>query len=94
MSPELVWISNLSASDSESVFSQLMHHFTEDSLRRCYTQLPGRAAVGSDGISVILMHRLRRDSHEPNALIGHVGFYQGLSQVTGSSTYCAPRGVK
>jgi len=51
MSPELVRISDLSASDSERVFSQLMHHFTEEALRRCYTQLSGKAAAGSDGIS-------------------------------------------
>ena len=33
------------------------------------------------------MLRWERHCHEPNALIGHVGFYRGLSRVTGSSTH-------
>ena len=78
MSPELLRISQLSEANPEMVFSQLMHHFDVDSLRRCYTQLSGKAAVGSDGISKAhygatlesnlndLEERLKRMGYQPS----------------------------
>ena len=60
------------------VFSQLMHHFDEDSLSRCYSVLSGKAAVGSDGISKAhygvelesnlsdLVERLKRMGYRPS----------------------------
>jgi len=78
MSPELVRISQLCEENPEMVFSQLMHHFDEDSLSRCYSVLSGKAAVGSDGISKAhygvelesnlsdLVERLKRMGYRPS----------------------------
>ena len=78
MSPELIRISQLSESDPEIVFEQLMHHFDKDSLRHSYSQLSGKAAVGSDGISKAqygetlddnlcdLVDRLKRMGYRPS----------------------------
>ena len=78
VSPELVRISQLSGAKPEMVFSQLMHHFDVDSLHRCYSQLSGKAAVGSDGISKAhygaeldsnlcdLVERLKRMGYRPS----------------------------
>jgi len=78
MSPELVKISHLSETNPETKFSQLMHHFDVDSLRRSYTKLSGSAAVGSDGVSKAqygealesnlrdLVNRLKRMGYRPS----------------------------
>ena len=78
MSPELIRISQLSESDPEMVFEELMHHFDKDSLRHSYSQLSGKAAVGSDGISKAqygetlddnlcdLVDRLKRMGYRPS----------------------------
>lgn len=77
MSPELVRISQLSEGDPQMVFSQLMHHFDGSALKRSYSQLSGKAAVGSDGISKAqygedldsnisdLVNRLKRMGYRP-----------------------------
>ena len=70
-------ITDLSATKEEWVFSQLMHHFSVDSMQYCYRRLQGNTAIGSDGITkaqAILKHRSQRIYREPNALIGRVGF--------------------
>jgi len=78
VSPELVRISQLSESNDEMVFEQLMHHFDVDSLRHSYSQLSGKAAVGRDGISKAqygesldnnlsdLVDRLKRMGYRPS----------------------------
>lgn len=40
----------LSEQDSEKVFHHLMHLFSEDALRECFSELDGKKAVGADGI--------------------------------------------
>jgi len=78
MSPELIRISQLCEANPEMVFSQLMHHFDEESLCRSYSQLSGKAAVGSDGVSkahygaelesnlIDLVKRLKRMGYRPS----------------------------
>ena len=41
----------LSPKDPNKVFHQLMHHFNEESLTRCFHELDGRKAVGTDGMA-------------------------------------------
>ena len=43
-------IAALSAGNQEMVFTQLMHHFNEESLLTCYRELDGKKAKGSDGV--------------------------------------------
>jgi RNA-directed DNA polymerase len=43
-------IAVLSAANPERVFTNVMHHFNVESLRRCFQELDGRKAIGSDGI--------------------------------------------
>ncbi|PCJ48899.1 MAG: group II intron reverse transcriptase/maturase, partial [Gammaproteobacteria bacterium] len=62
------------------IFKQLMHHFDVESLLRCYQQLDGKAAVGSDGITKEkygenlienirnLVGRLKQMAYRPNAV--------------------------
>ena len=40
----------LSQKDPTKQFSCMMHHFNEESLRRCYYQLDGNKAVGIDEV--------------------------------------------
>ena len=73
-------ISELSTGDHKLIFKQLMHHFDVDSLLRCYQQLNGKAAVGSDGITKEkygenlkenihnLVGRLKQMAYKPNAV--------------------------
>lgn len=48
---KLARIAWLSSRDSDKVFHQLMHHFTEESLMHCFHELDGRKAVGIDGVT-------------------------------------------
>lgn len=41
----------LSAREPTKVFHQLMHHFSEASLKDCFHELDGRKAVGTDGVT-------------------------------------------
>ena len=43
-------IATLSAGNPEMMFTQVMHHFNEESLLMCYQELEGKKAKGSDGI--------------------------------------------
>lgn len=43
-------IAALSAADPEMVFTHVIHHFNEESLRTCFHELDGRKAIGIDGI--------------------------------------------
>ena len=77
---KLIRINELSTSDHKMVFKQLMHHFDVESLLRCYQQLDGKAAVGSDGITKEkygenlienihnLVGRLKQMAYKPNAV--------------------------
>ena len=80
MSLELVRIGELSAANEEMQFSQLMHHFDEESLGRCYHRLDRKAASGTDGITksqygeqlernlLDLVSRLKRMAYRPSAV--------------------------
>ena len=46
-------IAALSAANLEMVFSNLMHHFNQNSLRACFHDLDGKKAIGSDGIDKV-----------------------------------------
>src|SRR3990167_10019363 len=46
-------IATLSAGNPEMRFTQMMHHFNEESLLACYQELEGKKAKGSDGIDKI-----------------------------------------
>jgi group II intron reverse transcriptase/maturase len=46
-------IATLSAENPEMRFTQLMHHFNEESLLTCYQELDGKKAIGSDGVDKI-----------------------------------------
>jgi len=43
-------IAALSAANPEMVFTHVIHHFNEESLRACFHELDGRKALGIDGI--------------------------------------------
>jgi group II intron reverse transcriptase/maturase len=43
-------ITALSAANPEMVFTHVIHHFNEGSLRACFHELNGKKAIGSDGI--------------------------------------------
>lgn len=43
-------IAALSAADPEMVFTHVIHHFNEESLRACFHELDGKKAIGIDGI--------------------------------------------
>jgi RNA-directed DNA polymerase len=43
-------IAALSAANPEMVFTHVIHHFNEESLRTCFHELDGQKAIGSDGI--------------------------------------------
>jgi len=47
---QLKRIATLSAAKPKMKFTQLMHHFNEESLQTCYKELDGKKAIGSDGI--------------------------------------------
>ena len=43
-------IAALSAAEPEMVFTHVIHHFNEESLRACFHELNGKKAIGIDGI--------------------------------------------
>ena len=52
MSTNLKWIGEKARKEPELVFSSLYHHVTDvDNLRACYEALPGKRAVGVDGVT-------------------------------------------
>lgn len=44
-------IAALSAENPEMIFTHVMHHFNEESLRACFHELEGKKAIGIDGIN-------------------------------------------
>lgn len=70
-------IAALSAANPEMVFTHVIHHFNEESLRACFHELDGKKAKGSDGIDKEkygealetnlqnLMSRMRRMAYIP-----------------------------
>jgi group II intron reverse transcriptase/maturase len=72
-------IAALSAANSEMVFTHVIHHINEDSLRACFHELDGRKALGIDGIDKAsygenldenlrdLMDRMKRMAYIPGA---------------------------
>jgi len=73
-------IATLSAENQEMKFSQLMHHFNEESLLACYHELDGKKAKGSDGVDKAsygknitanlkdLVERLKRMAYIPGSV--------------------------
>ena len=52
MSTDLRRIGEKARKEPELVFTSLFHHVTdEDNLRACYEALPGKRAVGGDGVT-------------------------------------------
>ncbi len=43
-------IAALSAANPEMMFTHVIHHFNEESLRACFHELDGKKAIGIDGI--------------------------------------------
>jgi len=43
-------IAALSAANPDRVFTHVIHHFNEESLRACFHELDGKKAIGSDGV--------------------------------------------
>ena len=70
-------IAALSAANPEMVFTQVIHHFNEESLKACFFELDGNKAIGSDGVDKAnygvaldeniqnLMERMRRMAYIP-----------------------------
>lgn len=73
-------IATLSAGNREMIFTQLMHHFNEESLLTCYQELDGKKAKGIDGVDKTsygkelttnlknLVERLKRMAYIPGAV--------------------------
>lgn len=73
-------IAALSAANPERVFTHVIHHFNEESLRACFHELDGKKAKGSDGIDKEkygenletnvqnLMERMKRMAYIPGAV--------------------------
>lgn len=73
-------IAALSAANPEMVFTNVIHHFNEDSLRACFLELDGQKAKGEDGIDKAsygknlnenlrdLMYRMKRMAYIPGAV--------------------------
>jgi len=73
-------IAALSAANPEMVFTHVIHHFNEDSLRACFHELDGKKAIGSDGIDKAkygsnlesnlqnLMDRMKRMAYIPGSV--------------------------
>ena len=73
-------IAALSKAKPEMVFSQLIHHFNEGSLKACFQELEGKKAKGSDGIEKAsygvrleeniqnLLERMKRMAYVPGAV--------------------------
>jgi len=73
-------IAALSAANPGMVFTNVIHHFNEDSLRACFLELDGQKAKGEDGIDKAsygknlnenlrnLMDRMKRMAYAPGAI--------------------------
>lgn len=73
-------IAELSHTNPEMMFNNLIHHFNENSLRECAHELDGRKALGADGISKDkykegldenirnLVARMKRMAYRPGAV--------------------------
>ncbi len=73
-------IAALSAANPEMVFTHVIHHFNEESLRACFHELDGRKALGIDGVNKAsygenldenlrnLMGRMKRMAYIPGAI--------------------------
>ena len=73
-------IAALSAANPEMVFTNVIHHFNEESLRACFHELDGQKALGIDGIDKAsygenldenlrdLMDRMKRMAYIPGAV--------------------------
>jgi group II intron reverse transcriptase/maturase len=73
-------IAALSAGNREMIFTQLMHHFNEESLLTCYQELDGKKAKGNDGVDKAsygkeltanlknLVERLKRMAYIPGSV--------------------------
>ena len=73
-------IAALSAANPEMVFTNVIHHFNEESLRACFHELDGQKAIGIDGIEKVsygenlgenlrdLMDRMKRMAYIPGAV--------------------------
>jgi len=73
-------IAALSAANPEMVFTHVIHHFNEESLRACFHELDGKKALGIDGIDKAcygknldenlrgLVNRMKRMAYIPGAV--------------------------
>lgn len=73
-------IAALSAANPDMVFTHVIHHINENSLRACFLELDGQKATGSDGVDKLsygvnlegnlknLMDRLKRMAYIPGAV--------------------------
>lgn len=73
-------IAALSAANPEMVFTNVIHHFNEESLRACFHELDGKKAIGIDGIDKAryrenldenlrnLMDKMKRMAYIPGAV--------------------------
>lgn len=74
-------IAYLSSRDKGAAFDSLMHHFNKESLFRCFLQLDGKKAVGTDGITKEqygeqlndkledLLSRMKRMAYKPQPVL-------------------------
>ena len=95
-------IAALSAANPERVFTHVIHHFNEESLRACFHELDGKKAIGIDAIDKAnygenldenlrdLMDRMRRMAYVPGpvrqVLISKEG-KQGATRPLGISNF-------
>jgi len=63
-----------------------MHHFNEESLGACYSQLDGRKAVGADGVSSDMCSHVNDSILSLLPELGTMGSKWGGAGVTRSST--------
>jgi hypothetical protein len=54
-------IAALSAANPDMVFTNVIHHFNEESLQACFHELDGRKALGSDGIDKVSYGKKKKD---------------------------------
>jgi len=46
-------IAALSAANPDMVFTHMIHHINEESLRTCFHELDGKKAIGIDGVDKV-----------------------------------------
>ena len=73
-------IAALSAANPDMVFTHVIHHINEESLRACFHELDGKKAIGIDGVDKAnygenldknlrdLMFRMQRMAYIPGAV--------------------------